>query len=281
MATISLTPYFYSTSAFPITASADQQELHRCMATDEAVVAFPHRILISSSMQLQSDRKDSMINDSHSLESDSDHYWQPKYETQDVAIDHPVSFTPTNPFYNTEPAYSQHEATNPVHTSALHHKHWAFDHQAAGGTPVHFDYSPVTDFESSAFHHEQSDRAQPTFTTINKTHDLSDSGPSTGYHIKRPLSPGSTSDWMTFAEPDSFGHCPSMPKRMRMPNGRHSSSAADCMRSDMARKKNTKIDIPSERNLLNIDRLIEESTNELERKELKSQRRLLRNREAA
>ncbi|GAB7342594.1 hypothetical protein MBLNU457_g0767t1 [Dothideomycetes sp. NU457] len=232
-------------------------------------------------MQSQSDRKDSMVNDSHGLESDADHYWQPKYETQDLTLDHPIPFTPTNPFYNSEPAYSQHEATNPVHTSALHHGYWAFDHPAAAGTPVHFDYSPVTDFESSAFHHEQSDRPLPSLTTINQTRDLSDSGPPTGHHIKRPLSPSSTSDWMAFAEQGSHDHAASIPKRMRAFTGRHSSSAADCLRSDMSRKKNTKIDIPSERNLLNIDRLIEESTNELERKELKSQRRLLRNREAA
>ena len=232
-------------------------------------------------MQLQSDRKDSMVNDSHGLESETDHYWHPKYETQNLSVDHPITFTPTNPFYNPGPSYSQHEATNPIQTSALHPGHWAFDHPADSGTPVHFDYSPVTDFEQSAFHHEQIDRAQPSFASINHTHELSDSVPSTGYHIKRPLSPGSASDWMALAEQDYLEHASSIPKRMRVSNGRHPVSAVECLRSDLARKKNTKIDIPSERNLVNIDRLIEESTNELERKELKSQRRLLRNREAA
>ncbi|GME64582.1 hypothetical protein AOQ84DRAFT_305905 [Neofusicoccum parvum] len=47
------------------------------------------------------------------------------------------------------------------------------------------------------------------------------------------------------------------------------------------RKKNTRFEIPPERSLLNIDQLIAQSTNEEEIKELKQQKRLLRNRQAA
>lgn len=52
-------------------------------------------------------------------------------------------------------------------------------------------------------------------------------------------------------------------------------------RRDGVRKKNSRFDIPSERNLHNIDRLISETTDEDAVKELKQQKRLLRNRQAA
>ncbi|KKA27253.1 hypothetical protein TD95_003180 [Thielaviopsis punctulata] len=52
-------------------------------------------------------------------------------------------------------------------------------------------------------------------------------------------------------------------------------------RGDGIRKKNARFDIPAERNLTNIDHLIAQSTDEQEIKELKQQKRLLRNRQAA
>lgn len=55
----------------------------------------------------------------------------------------------------------------------------------------------------------------------------------------------------------------------------------DFRRGDGIRKKNARFDIPAERNLNNIDRLIAQTTDEQEIKELKQQKRLLRNRQAA
>lgn len=55
----------------------------------------------------------------------------------------------------------------------------------------------------------------------------------------------------------------------------------DLRRGDGIRKKNARFDIPAERNLNNIDHLIAQSTDEQEIKELKQQKRLLRNRQAA
>ena len=52
-------------------------------------------------------------------------------------------------------------------------------------------------------------------------------------------------------------------------------------RGDGIRKKNARFDIPAERNLSNIDQLIAQSNDEQEIKELKQQKRLLRNRQAA
>ncbi|OKL58408.1 hypothetical protein UA08_06095 [Talaromyces atroroseus] len=53
------------------------------------------------------------------------------------------------------------------------------------------------------------------------------------------------------------------------------------LRRDGIRKKNARFEIPAERTLSNIDQLIAQSTNEEEIKELKQQKRLLRNRQAA
>ena len=53
------------------------------------------------------------------------------------------------------------------------------------------------------------------------------------------------------------------------------------MRSDGIRKKNAKFEIPPERNINTIDTLIAHASNEEEKKELKQQKRLLRNRQAA
>ncbi|EXJ77396.1 hypothetical protein A1O3_09622 [Capronia epimyces CBS 606.96] len=53
------------------------------------------------------------------------------------------------------------------------------------------------------------------------------------------------------------------------------------LRSDGIRKKNAKFEIPKERNLANIDSLIMQCSNDEEKKELKQQKRLLRNRQAA
>ncbi|KAK4230970.1 hypothetical protein QBC38DRAFT_355874 [Podospora fimiseda] len=55
----------------------------------------------------------------------------------------------------------------------------------------------------------------------------------------------------------------------------------DMRRGDGIRKKNARFEIPAERNLNNIDQLIAQSTDEQEIRELKQQKRLLRNRQAA
>lgn len=72
----------------------------------------------------------------------------------------------------------------------------------------------------------------------------------------------------------------SMAKKMR-PNTPSIRSHNELRRGDGIRKKNARFEIPAERNLNNIDQLIAQSTDEQEIKELKQQKRLLRNRQAA
>ncbi|CAD6505541.1 BgTH12-01031 [Blumeria graminis f. sp. triticale] len=72
-----------------------------------------------------------------------------------------------------------------------------------------------------------------------------------------------------------------LPKRTRQFSPTTRSHSDFHRRGDGVRKKNARFDIPAERNLANIDQLIAQSTDEQEVKELKQQKRLLRNRQAA
>jgi hypothetical protein len=87
-----------------------------------------------------------------------------------------------------------------------------------------------------------------------------------------PASP-QKNDWMSQGLKDQT-------KRSR-PTSDLIRSHNELRRGDGIRKKNARFDIPAERNLSNIDHLIAQSTDEQEIKELKQQKRLLRNRQAA
>jgi hypothetical protein len=63
--------------------------------------------------------------------------------------------------------------------------------------------------------------------------------------------------------------------------GYRGNSPTSHVRQDGIRKKNARFEIPAERNLHNIDSLIMQTNDETEKKELKQQKRLLRNRQAA
>ncbi|CAO2656966.1 Nn.00g057690.m01.CDS01 [Neocucurbitaria sp. VM-36] len=93
---------------------------------------------------------------------------------------------------------------------------------------------------------------------------------------EQPMSPHTHSDWMAFNQQEMDSR--PGPKRMRPNTPPRSFSPR---RDGGIRKKNARFDIPAERNLFNIDNLIQSCTNEDDLKELKQQKRLLRNRQAA
>jgi len=86
-------------------------------------------------------------------------------------------------------------------------------------------------------------------------------------------------DWMSMNSSDPL-EPRSIPKRMR-PGSPSYRSHSPLLRRDGIRKKNARFEIPAERNLQNIDQLIGLTSDEQEIKELKQQKRLLRNRQAA
>ncbi|OGE50886.1 hypothetical protein PENARI_c015G02733 [Penicillium arizonense] len=89
------------------------------------------------------------------------------------------------------------------------------------------------------------------------------------------MSPQSSQGWMP--APMDLADAPS--HSTKSPTYRHDSPLT--VRRDGIRKKNARFEIPAERTLSNIDYLISQSNNEDEIKELKQQKRLLRNRQAA
>jgi hypothetical protein len=89
------------------------------------------------------------------------------------------------------------------------------------------------------------------------------------------MSPQSSQGWM----PASTDMPDAISRPTKSPTYRNSSPLS--VRRDGIRKKNARFEIPAERTLSNIDQLINQSTNEEEIKELKQQKRLLRNRQAA
>ena len=89
----------------------------------------------------------------------------------------------------------------------------------------------------------------------------------------------SSKDWMSMNSSDPL-EPRSIPKRMR-PGSPSYRSHSPLLRRDGIRKKNARFEIPAERNLQNIDQLIGLTSDEQEIKELKQQKRLLRNRQAA
>ena len=93
---------------------------------------------------------------------------------------------------------------------------------------------------------------------------------------EQPLSPHTNAEWMAFNQQEIDAR--PGPKRMRANSPPRSFSPR---RDGGIRKKNARFEIPAERNLLNIDHLIQSCTNEDDMKELKQQKRLLRNRQAA
>lgn len=95
--------------------------------------------------------------------------------------------------------------------------------------------------------------------------------------------PQSESSWppASIASAQSSEESRPLTKRMRPQSPGPRSHSPLNLRRDGIRKKNARFDIPAERTLLNIDTLIAQSADDQEIKELKQQKRLLRNRQAA
>ena len=90
-------------------------------------------------------------------------------------------------------------------------------------------------------------------------------------------SPQSGQDWMSTSSSEHLEHR-QVPKHA-LENPAYSNPPL--LRRDGIRKKNARFEIPAERTLRTIDHLINQTSDEQEIKELKQQKRLLRNRQAA
>ena len=90
-------------------------------------------------------------------------------------------------------------------------------------------------------------------------------------------SPQSGQDWMSTSSSEHMEHRQIPKHALDSP----AYSNPPLLRRDGIRKKNARFEIPAERTLRTIDHLINQTSDEQEIKELKQQKRLLRNRQAA
>jgi hypothetical protein len=142
---------------------------------------------------------------------------------------------------------------------------WPMDHSAAVPAALQQFDAVQSDYDANASIFQQSMQGQAPFSTAANIFGAL--GPAS-HSI--PASP--QKEWMAANQ--------GMNKKMR-PNSPAIRSHNDLRRGDGIRKKNARFDIPAERNLSNIDQLISQSNDDQEIKELKQQKRLLRNRQAA
>jgi hypothetical protein len=145
-----------------------------------------------------------------------------------------------------------------------HHPSWPMSATSGTSTPTPiFDQSPQ-DFTAMAY--------QGGHMGFNQMQYQNDPFSAT------PMSPQSSQGgWMSATSSD--GTEPRS-RPVRSPSYRPASPSSH-LRRDGIRKKNARFEIPAERNLANIDSLILQTSDEQEKKELKQQKRLLRNRQAA
>lgn len=240
---------------------------------DPAALSEPNTNTTMSPGQHPHYRRDSFTNSTGVLSpAESASNWDHKLHAPGLGIEHAASLPPSNPFHHDNDAFVSREAP---HNSATYAAHaWNFDQHSGTCTPTGFDVFPSThDFEHAQYPHgvpEPSHPTYPTFTPVQR-----DPGYVPAPQVNTPMSPHSHTDWMAMAEAESKSRA--MPQRMRSPPRTY----ADFQKRDGIRKKNARVDIPPERSLETIERLIGQTTNEDEIKELKAQKRLLRNREAA
>jgi len=100
-----------------------------------------------------------------------------------------------------------------------------------------------------------------------------------GHRPSFSLSPLTAHGWLAVHGPEAFEF--SHPGSHAARQGSLFARSTNILRRDGIRKKNARFEIPTERNLRTIDQLISQTADESEIKELKQQKRLLRNRQAA
>ncbi|KAI0161705.1 bZIP transcription factor [Hypoxylon sp. FL1284] len=188
--------------------------------------------------------------------------WQ-SVDMQSVPSNNPfLEPTNTNPF-RADPSQAAYASQN---------QPWSMGQGSGTCTPMQYDGLETAFDNNQSIFQQRPLQMQTPFS--NPTHQVplfSTVGPS------NPSMPTEQKDWMA---QDMKNQSSSLAKRMR-PDTPTIRSHNELRRGDGIRKKNARFDIPAERNLGNIDQLIAATTDEQEIKELKQQKRLLRNRQAA
>jgi hypothetical protein len=229
-------------------------------------------------------RKDSFAQHSGVLSPTDAQHWDHQYSS---GIPMDASMTGFSGNFNNDPnGYGRHHSIS--HPPSHQHQHqphggvWSLAAEPGHCTPaggIDVIPQPPT-FDGAPYVHQRADSAHASFSHPPPPAPFApttDSGFIPAPQTQAPMSPHSHQDWMGMAQQEMEGR--PGPRQMRP----HSPprTMVDLQRRDGIRKKNGRIDIPQERNIHTIDQLIETTKDEDLLKELKQQKRLLRNREAA
>lgn len=234
-----------------------------------------HSVLEADIMQSPNDtfRKISFANGNGVLSpADSqtwDHPFASSLNPDPSPIGAPASFQEDNNVFLRHP--NQHAAP---YANQHQHSSWAFESGSGNSTPIAgAEFMPPPQYDGNHFIAQRSDGTHGSFAQQQSMPQHFIAAP----QVQTPMSPHSHQDWMGMAERERE----SRPSNKRMRPNSPPRVMGDAQRRDGIRKKNGRIDIPQERNIQNIEDLIEQASDEEMVKELKQQKRLLRNREAA
>lgn len=229
-------------------------------------------------------RKGSFANNEEIISPTESHNWGPQYHNS-LRVD-PAS---VGPFHEDHHGFRREP---PPQVSAFGHPPpppgWGYEQRSGDCTPttrMDFDHQhPAPPYNVPQYVHHRNDSARGSFSH----HPPPPPPPPHGFHgpedgfiaapqVQTPMSPHSHQDWMSMAAHEV--ECRPTSRRMRGQSP--AQTTVDFQRRDGIRKKNARIDIPQERSIQTIESLLESTTDEDLLKELKQQKRLLRNREAA
>ena len=227
-------------------------------------------------------RKNSFANSHGILSPAESHGWDHQYGNLPVES---VAAGSANLYHAENNAFVQPglPVTHPVaYGHPPQHSPWSFGQASGDCTPTSgVDFMPPPPGHIDNVHFQRVD-------SVHFNHPLHVQQPAlfngmhveTGFipapQVQTPMSPHSHQDWMGMAQQEMDSR--PLPKRMRPDSP---PMMVDYARRDGIRKKNGRIEIPMGRNINTIDELIDKTTDDDLLKELKSQKRLLRNREAA
>jgi hypothetical protein len=199
-----------------------------------------------------------------SLFSPKQEDWQQSVEMQSVPSNNPFldQSHSNNPFMRLD--QHAHQQSSHPQPFGQHGGQWSMSNSGSATPLAQLDGLPADYDGNASLFHRQSLSGQTPFGNPGHVGLFSAVG---GRGIPSPP----TDHWINQA---------AMAKKMR-PGSPTVRSHNELRRGDGIRKKNARFEIPAERNLSNIDQLIASSTDEQEIKELKQQKRLLRNRQAA
>ncbi|KAI5868681.1 bZIP transcription factor [Durotheca rogersii] len=235
---------------------------------DEDANILDENILDSSAIEAGLDMSPPMAGSRRDSFAVAGSIFSPKTEDWQSSVDM-QSVPSNNPFL--EPQNNNPFRSDPSQAYGPQGQQWNMGQGSGTCTPLQYDgLETAFDNNQSIFQQRTLQMQTPFSNAAHQMPLFSTVGPA---NPAMPTSP--QKDWMSHDLKSQ-----SLVKRMR-PGSPSIRSHNELRRGDGIRKKNARFDIPAERNLGNIDQLIAATTDEQEIKELKQQKRLLRNRQAA